>query len=259
MEEHTSASGRASSSISASSRRLSAVLGALSCTMSASPTASARGGERDRPADTGRKSRPTRARRSRACLVPAVPPPDRVGHDHVDPVLDETTRPAAADHTATDDCDASSACQPELLAHLGGPRTPFIASRIVTARSTSALFVAFAPARARCCPQARRGRCPRRAGRARRRAAACDRSRRRRDAFLRKLVDHGEQRRRVVRCAVGNTGRAEHRGLVDEALGEELLGENEVPVSKISISGRTPSAWICRAISRSIEGVFVIT
>ena len=31
------------------------------------------------------------------------------------------------------------------------------------------------------------------------------------------------------------------------------------PVSKTSISGRTPSACTCRAISRSIEGVLVIT
>ncbi len=31
------------------------------------------------------------------------------------------------------------------------------------------------------------------------------------------------------------------------------------PVSKTSISGRTPSAWIWRAISLSVDVVFVIT
>ena len=37
------------------------------------------------------------------------------------------------------------------------------------------------------------------------------------------------------------------------------LREHRWPVSKTSISGRTPSAWICRAIAFSMAGVFVIT
>ncbi len=151
VEEHTSASGRASSSISASSRRLSASFsGALSCTTSASPTASAEGGgERDRAADTGRKRQ--LGPRALGVLEHVSYPPFRVrmrvGHDHVDPVLDETTCPAAADHTATDDCDAHQARVSRSFSRTSaGPRTPtFIASRIVTARSTSAPFVAFAP------------------------------------------------------------------------------------------------------------------
>ena len=37
------------------------------------------------------------------------------------------------------------------------------------------------------------------------------------------------------------------------------LASSRWPVSKTSISGRTPSAWICRAISRSIAGELVMT
>ena len=37
------------------------------------------------------------------------------------------------------------------------------------------------------------------------------------------------------------------------------LANERCPVSKASISGRTPSAVICRAISRNVEGEFSMT
>ena len=49
-------------------------------------------------------------------------------------------------------------------------------------------------------------------------------------------------------------------GSLDQALGDELLGEDEVPgVEDLDLLGRTPSSLIWCAISRSIDGVFVMT
>ena len=267
MDEHTMVAGDECAPISASRRRLSdSSSGVLSCTTSASRTASAS----EEANETEPRVRGARVSCFQACSALASTSRTRrsasgCGSYTTTSTPFSTSRPAQPPPMTPPPTNATRISAPPAAASRAPPRARARGRSsprgCATARSTSCPFVAFTPRSSQMLSSRPTRTLPPTT------AASATYGNCMRPMANAENTHSGGSWLTSARSVPTSSGAPygipmqswSITGSSTRPSATSCFAKTRWPVSKISISGRTPRSRICRAIARSIEGVFVIT